>query len=422
MARRTPVAEVRRLLLDVTPLRAVPAFRRLWLGSTLSGLGSQLTTFAVTLQVYRTTGSSAAVGLLAVVTLVPTLAVGLLGGVVADSTDRRRLLLLTGAAQTLLSLALAAQALGGGSLPVVFTLSAVSAVLSGLQVPAQRTVAPALLGAALLPSGLALSQTSFQLALVGGPSLAGLLTAAGGVRLCYLLDAVTFLAALVAVWRLPALPPAGGAARRSPTAVLEGLRFVRDRPAVGGALLSDLLATALAMPFSVLPALTATRFAGDPRVLGLLGSAPAVGGVLAMALSGFVGDLHRPGRALLVTGGAWGLGLAAAGLAPGLPLVLAALAVAGAADTLSVVLRTTVVQLSTPDRLRGRLSSLEYVVGVGGPQLGNARGGLVASLTSPATSLVTGGLAVVAALALLAVRCPPLAARLEPVPEDAGGA
>ncbi|GAA1903103.1 MFS transporter [Lapillicoccus jejuensis] len=407
-----------RLLLDVTPLRTVPAFRRLWLGATLSGVGSQLTTFAVTLQVFRTTGSSAAVGLLAVTTLVPTLVVGLLGGVVADSTDRRRLLLATGAAQTLVSLALVGQALAGGSLTAVFGLSVVSAVLSGLQVPAQRTVAPALLGAALLPSGLALTQTSFQLALVGGPSLAGLLTAAGGVRLCYLLDAATFLAALVAVWRLPALPPAGGAARRRPAAVLDGLRFARDRPAVGGALLSDLLATALAMPFSVLPALTAARFAGDPRVLGLLGSAPAVGGVLAMGLSGFVRHLERPGRALLVTGTVWGLGLAAAGVAPGLPLVLAALAVAGAADTLSVVLRTTVVQLSTPDRLRGRLSSLEYVVGVGGPQLGNARGGLVASLTSPATSLVTGGLAVVVALALLAGGCRPLSAALPRDPAD----
>lgn len=400
---------LRGLVVDTTPLWEVPAYRRVWLGSLLSGLGGRMTTFAVALQVYTATGSSAAVGAVGLVVLVPTLVAGLLGGVVADAVDRRRLVLTTTSALTVVSLALAAQSFGGTHLVALYALVAVQALLQALTVPAQRAIVPALLPPALLPSGLALGQLSFQVALVGGPALAGLVTAVGGLRLCYLLDALTFLASLYAVWRLPALRPVGTAVRRSPAAVLEGLRFVRRTPVVGAALLSDLASTALAMPFAIFPAVNALRFGGNPTTLGLLGSAPAVGGVVAMALSGAVRHVARPGLGLLAAGTVWGLALVGFGLAPSLGGVLLALAVAGAADTLAVVLRSSLVQLTTPDGLRGRVSSLEYVVGTGGPELGNARGGLVASLVSPAASAVSGGLSVVVALGVLAACVPQLA-------------
>ncbi|MDQ2755682.1 MAG: MFS transporter, partial [Actinomycetota bacterium] len=364
---------LRRLVVDVTPLRELPVYRRWWLGSLLSGVGGQLTSFAVALQVFRATGSSTAVGLVALVVLVPTLVVGLAGGVVADSVDRRRLVLVTLAGQLVVSGALAAQASSGGNLPLVYVLVGVQAVLVALQSPAQRAMVPALLGVGRLPSGLALAQLSFQVSLVAGPALAGLLAAVGGVRLCYLLDAASFLVGLYAVARLPALRPVGATARRSPTALLEGLQFLRTRPAVAGALLSDLLATALAMPFALFPAVNALHFGGGATTLGLLGSAPAVGGVAAMALSGTVRHLARPGLGLLVTGAAWGLAVAGFGVTTMLWGALLCLGVAGAADTLSVVLRGAVVQLSSPDHLRGRMGSLEFVVGAGGPQLGNAR-------------------------------------------------
>ncbi len=411
---------LRRLVVDVSPLHDVPAYRRWWLGSLLSGVGGQLTSFAVALQVFRATGSSAAVGLVALVVLVPTLVVGLLGGVVADSVDRGRLVLTTMAAQLVVSVVLATQASSGGSLPLVYCLVGGQAVLVALQSPAQRAMVPALLGTERLRSGLALAQLSFQVSLVAGPALAGLLAALGGVRLCYLLDAVSFLAGLYAVARLPALPPVGARARRSPAAVLDGLRFLRTRPAVGGALLSDLLATGLAMPFALFPAVNALHLGGGATTLGLLGSAPAVGGVAAMAVSGTVRHLVRPGRALLVTGGVWGVAVAGFGVSTGLWGALLCLAVAGAADTLSVVLRGAVVQLSSPDHLRGRMGSLEFVVGAGGPQLGNARAGFVAAVSSPAVSAVSGGLSVVVALGVLGLRCRPLTRPLVAVDESGG--
>jgi len=338
--------------------------------------------------------------------------------VVADSTDRRRLVLVTMATQLGVSGVLAAQAFPGASLPLVYGLVGGQAVLVALQSPAQRAMVPALLGTQRLPSGLALAQLSFQVSLVAGPALAGILTAVGGLRLCYLLDAASFLAGLYAVARLPALAPVGAAARRSPAAVLDALRFLRTRPAVGGALLSDFLATALAMPFALFPAVNALHFGGGATTLGLLGSAPAVGGAVAMAVSGGVRHLVRPGRALLVTGGVWGISVAGFGVAPALWGALLCLAVAGAADTLSVVLRGAVVQLSSPDHLRGRMGSLEFVVGAGGPQLGNARAGFVAAVSSPAVSAVSGGLSVVVALGVLGLRCRPLTRPLVGVDGD----
>lgn len=401
-----------RLVLDTRPLRDSPAYRRLVVGGALSGLGTRMTVFAVALQAFQLTGSSAAVGAVALATVLPTLVIGIVGGAVADAGDRRRLVLSCTAAASLVSVALTVSAwpTGGarGQLAALYLLVALQAGLQALRAPAQRTFAPSLLAASQLPAGLALQQLAFQLSLVGGPALAGLLSSVGGVRLCYLVDSVSFLASLYAVWRLPSLRPDAPCARRGPAAVIEGFRFLRTRPVVAGALLSDLAATALAMPFAIFPAVNAAHFGGDPGTLGLLGSAPALGGVVAMTLSGRASHAARPGLALLVAGAVWGFALAVFGVATTLWLALGVLAVAGGADTLSVVLRGGIVQLGTPDAYRGRVSAVEYVVGVGGPELGNARGGFVAGWTSPAVSATSGGLSVVVAMALLAVGIPAL--------------
>jgi MFS family permease len=177
---------------------------------------------------------------------------------------------------------------------------------------------------------------------------------------------------------------------------------------VAGALLADASATVLGMPFAVFPAVNAARFGGLAVTLGLLSAAVAVGGVLGSTLSGPITRSPRPGRAMLVSGAIWGLGLVGFGLAPWLWLALAALVLAGAADVSSVVQRTSIVQIVTPDTLRGRVSAAEYVVGVGGPQLGNARAGLVASLVTPAFSAVSGGLATVVGAGLIAIAFPAL--------------
>jgi MFS family permease len=398
---------VSRLLADVTPLRSSPAFRRLWLGGALSGVGSMMTVFAVALQVYLLTHSSAAVGLLGLADAVPGIACGLVIGGLVDSVDRRRLVLLMSTVQLLVSAAFAAQAFAGlDNVALLYALVGLQSVAGAVKAPAARTFLPRLLPAGQLPAGAALTMLGMHASMVAGPSLAGLIAAVGGLKLCYAIDAVTFLASLYAVYRLPAMRPDGSGAQPGLRAVLDGWRFVWHNRVLSAALLSDLNATVLAMPIALFPAINAERFGGSPRTLGLLTTALAVGGIVGSGLSGPVGRVRRQGRAMLLAIAVWGAALAGFGLVDGLAATLAMLALAGVADVSSVVLRTTVIQLATPDSFRGRVSAAEYVVGAACPELGNFRAGTVASLTSPAISAVSGGLACIAGAGLIAALMP----------------
>ncbi|MET9019090.1 MFS transporter [Actinopolymorpha sp. NPDC004070] len=386
--------------LDTRPLRSSPAFRRLWVGTTLSRLGGQLTMVAVLYQVWELTGSPAAVGLLGLVQAVPMVVFGLVGGSLADAVDRRRLVLVTTAGQLMVAGLLAVQAFTGlRSYAVLLVLVAAQSAGGALGAPAWRTFVPRLLPTEQVTAGVALFHVSFQLAMLGGPVLGGLVIAHAGVGVCYLVDAVTFLAALYGVRGLPAMRPVGTTARPGIRTVWEGWRFVASRPALGGAFLTDVFATVLAMPVALFPVVNAERFGGRPETLGLFFTAIAVGGVCAGAVSGRVTRSGRPGVVMLVTAAVWGVGLAGFGLAPYLWPGLGCLAVAGAADTFSVISRGSIVQLATPDSHRGRVSAVEHVIGVSGPDVGNFRAGLVGDLTSATFALVAGGLMCMAGVA-----------------------
>ena len=395
------------LLADIRPLRESPEFRRLWVGSTLSGIGGMMTTFAVALQVFTISRSSTAVGAVGLAYAVPAIVVGLVGGVLIDSVDRRRLVLVTSSMQMLVSAAFAAQAFAGtNALWLLYTLTAIQGGVGAVNAPARGTFMPRLLRRELVPAGAALMMMSMYVAMISGPAFAGLITAAGGLKVCYVIDAVTFIASLYGVFRLPPMRPDGQGAQRNLGALTDGFRFIVTNPALRGAMLADLSATVLAMPIALFPAVNADRFGGSPGTLGLLSAAVAVGGLLGSVLSGPVKHVVHPGRAMLITGSFWGAALAGFGAVHTLPATLALLGVAGAADVLSVVFRSTIVQLATPDAMRGRTSSTEFVVGAACPQLGNFRAGLVASATSPGVSAVTGGLAAVVGAALIAVTSP----------------
>jgi hypothetical protein len=244
-------------------------------------------------------------------------------------------------------------------------------------------------------AGVALTMISFQTSMLIGPSVAGLIVAQWGVTVCFAIDTVTFLGALYGVVRLPAMPPEADAnGDRRPSglrAVAEGLAVVVRHPVVRASMASDLIATIPAMPISLFPLINAERFGGSAGTLGLFLTAMAVGGVLATVFSGAYTRLNRQLAVMLVSVAVWGLALVVFGLVSALWATLLALAVAGAADSVSVVSRGTVVQLAVPDRLRGRVSALDYLVGVAGPELGNLRGGLVAGATSGSVATVIGG-------------------------------
>jgi MFS family permease len=400
---------LRHLLLDVTPLRSSPAFRRLWIGQTLSGLGSQMTAVAVMFQVWRTTGSTTWTGAVGLAQAIPLVTLGLFAGSLIDRVDRRKFYLLTTCGQAVCSLLLALQGFLGG-LPAggVLVLVAAQSCFTAGGGPASHTFIPHLLPGHQLAAGLALRRISFQGAMLAGPALGGLIVGALGVGTCYVIDAATFGTALYGAFGLPRMDPAGEPSRPGLRGVLDGLAFLTRTPVIRGALVTDLATTVLSMPISLFPLINTERFGGGPRTLGLFLTAMAVGGTIASLFSGTFTRLPRPGLVLLGGSATWGAALALFGVSPDPWSGLAFLVLAGAADTVSVVSRSTIVQTHTPNELLGRVSAADQVVGQAGPDLGNLRGGLVADATSGTAALVSGGLLCLGAVALVAVTTPGL--------------
>jgi MFS family permease len=377
-------------------------------GTTLSSIGGSLSYFAVILQVYRLTGSSFAVGALGLVQVIPLLTVGLLAGSVTDAVDRRRLALGTGTMLAAVSVALAVQAFAGlRAVGLLYALVAIQSAVGAIDYPTRAALVPSLLPEGQRTAGLALSRLSFQVTAAVGPALAGVITAAPhlGLRACYVVDAISFLAALYGISRLPAMPPQA-AARPGWRAAADGARFIRRSQPLAGAFLADLNATVFGLPVALFPAINATRFGGSPRTLGLFTAAIGAGGLASGILSGPLRQLARPGRAMLITVAVWGGAFAGFAVARSLWLTLTLLAVAGAADMFTVVFRGAILQKVTPEPLRGRVMAADYVVGAGGGQLGNLEAGTLGSLTTPGISALAGGLATVAGALVIGVLLP----------------
>lgn len=404
----TPVRLVRALAVDVRPLRT-PAYRRLWLGQAVTLVGSQMTIVAVPAQVFRITHRSLDVGLTSMVALVPLVVFGLLGGAIADAVDRRVLLLVTGSALAVVSLALWAQALlpGEGNIYLLWTLVAVQSGLVAINAPARSTVIPRLLPAEQVPAANALNQIVTNTGIVVGPLVAGVIIARAGLPWTYLVDAGSFVVALYTLLRLPPLPPErDGATGRA--SVLEGLRFLAGRRILLMTFLVDINAMVFGWPRALFPELAVTRYGGE-SALGWLYAAPAIGALLAALLGGWLGRVNRQGLVVLVSVSLWGVAIGAFGVTDTLPLAVLCLAAAGAADMVSSVFRTSMLQLAAPDAMRGRLQGVFIVVVTGGPRLGDLRAGGVSALTSPVISLVSGGVACVLGVLLLASLMPAFA-------------
>ncbi|RCG21445.1 MFS transporter [Streptomyces diacarni] len=404
-------------LLDVRPLRGSRPFRALWIGSSASQLGGQIATVAVLAQVWDVTGSPVGTGAIGLTTGLPMLLFGLLGGALADAVDRRAVLRATTAGQLLAAAGLCVQALAHNrNVLGLLALVAAGSACSALGAPARRTLPVRLLPADQVAAGLALTNVSFQAAMLAGPATAGLIIARWDLPAAYAAQAAAVAVSALAVLRLPAMPPEGTVSGRRRRPERGGWRIVLRRQTLWGSLATDLSATLLAMPIALFPLVNEARFGGNPQTLGLFLSAVAVGGIAAGLLSGTVTRWRRGGLVQLTAAGVWSLALAGFGLAGPLWPGLGCLAVAGAADTVSVVTRSALIQLETPDAYRGRVSSVEHVIGVAGPELGNFRGGLLASATSAPFSLVAGGLSAGVAIAVVATANTALRAYRTPSP------
>lgn len=406
------------ILLDLAPLRASPAYRRLYTGFTLAGVGSQLTVVAIGLQVYELTGSSFSVGLVGLFALVPIIIMGLYGGALIDAHDRRIVALVASGVMWTSGILTMTQAWLGNTNPLVlYLLVAVNSAGFAVVSPARSAIYPRLLARHLLPAANALTVFAFNVALTVGPLLAGFLVAWRGYTLAYGVDVVLFTAAMWGLFRLPPIPPqphpdAVGRGRPGLASVLDGLRFLGTRPNVRMTFLSDFCAMVLAMPRALFPAVAVLAFGGGARTVGYLASAVAVGSIVAMVFSGKLGHLRRQGLAVVVCVALWGVSISGFGISVALAggvwtrssaLLMGAffLACAGAADSVSAVFRTTILQAATPDHLRGRLQGVFIVVVAGGPRLGDLVSGSVATVSSEAFAAIAGGIACVVAVAAL---------------------
>jgi len=397
----------RQLFVDITPLRQSVPFRWLFGGLSLSWMGRQLTVVAVPYQVYQLTGSTLLVGALGLAQLVPLLATSVVGGALVDSVDRRRLIVLAQLASLVTAAGLAVNAaLDEPIVWLIFALSAINAGVSAVDSPARSAALPTLVGRQLVPASLAITQTVANVAKTLGPAVGGLLIAQTSLTVTYSLEAVAFLVSALLMIRVGELKPEGGGQRFGWESIKEGFRFLKERRILQANFVIDINAMVFGMPQALFPVIGTEVLGGDASTVGLLYAAPGAGALLGAMTSGWVGAVRRHGRAVVVAVIVWGAAIAAFGLVTSLWLALGLLALAGGADVVSAVFRTTILQLAVPDRLRGRLSSIQIAVVAGGPRLGDFEAGAVASVTSPQFSVVSGGLLCILGALFIARKVP----------------
>jgi MFS family permease len=391
---RRPIASraFRSLAVDARSLRESQPFRRLWVGQLISLVGRQITLVAVPFQVYSLTRSALDVGLLGIVQAVPLICGSLGGGAIADRFDRRRVLIVTQVCLASCSGLLALGAfIGHPPLLEIYAVVAVAALVGAVDAPTRTAIIPNLVGVDRLAGALSLNIILFQTTLVAGPAIGGLVIANLGLPAAYAVDVITFSAALTAVALLPPQGRSSSERERPLAAIVRGLRFARGQPVILGGFAMDLAAMIFGLPRAVFPVLAATTFHAGPLGLGLLYAAPGLGAVLAALASGAVARSKRLGRIIVVAIVAWGLVIIAFGFVQTLWIALLVLAIAGGADSISAVCRTTIMQRIAPDELRGRLTSLYFMVVAGGPYIGDVETGIVANAFGAEVAIVSGG-------------------------------
>jgi MFS family permease len=397
---------LRALAMDVDPLRQSRDFRLLFTGQAVSFFGTMITYVAVPFQVFRITHSSLAVGLLGLAELGPILLFAFIGGALADSVDRRRMVQRTELGLGAASLTLCLNALSPHPyLAVVYIAAAAMSGLDALQRPSLSAMVPRLVPKGQLSAAAALESFRGTMGMVAGPALAGVLITTTTLWFAYLVDVATFAASLTALRAMRAMPPPEGAERPSLRRIGEGIRYARSRQELLGSYVVDMNAMFFGMPLALFPALAATRF-GGPGVLGLLYAAPAAGALIVSITSGWTSRVERHGRAIVIAAAGWGVAIALFGLSHSLLPALAFLVIAGAADMVSGLFRMTLWNQTIPDSLRGRLAGIELVSYASGPALGNVEAGAVAAAWTPGVSVVSGGVLCVVGTLVTAVALP----------------
>ncbi|MFJ8780388.1 MFS transporter [Streptomyces sp. NPDC102476] len=417
---RTPAADEapparrgwRRWAMDTRPLR-IPAYRRLWSSTIVTAVGSQLTAVAVPKQIYDITGSSAWVGAASMAGLLPLIVFALWGGAVADSMDRRKLLLITNTGIAVTSVLFWLQAVSGlDSVAALMVLLAVQQAFWGLNSPARNASIARLVPEDQLPAANALGSTVMQTGQVMGPLLAGVLIPVIGLPELYLIDALALCVTVWAVYQLPPLPPlAAAAARRAGVReIAEGFRYISAHKVLLLSFLADIIAMVFGMPRALFPQLASETYASydEGLALGLLFAAIPIGAVVGGLFSGVFSRARRHGWMVIGAVVAWGLAITGFGLSSSLWLAVVFLAAAGVADMVSMVFRGAILLSAATDEMRGRMQGVFTVVVAGGPRLADVLHGTAGSAFGARPAVAGGGILVVALMLALALAVPAL--------------
>ena len=398
---------LRELTLDLEPLRVSRDFRYMWLGGTISAIGTQFTRVTVPFLVYERTGSVIALGVISAVTLLPMLVCSIIGGAVADIFDRRLVARISAAVGGVTSLLHVVNVVFFDTqLWAVYALHAIGTSLLMGGAPAARSALPFVVDRERLTSALMLQSTTYTTSAVVGPAMGGVIIASLGVRWAFIIDALTFAFSFACWTLIKPIPPIASGARMSAAVIFDGFRALRGHKPIVGSFLADVNAMVFGMPQALFPAIARHRFPDHPTYYGLMVASIPFGMFVATIFSGWTRNVTRHGIVVVSSIIVWGVAIAFFGVVDGMFVSCLCLAAAGAADMISGVSRNAMLQLSASPELQGRMQGVGMAVWTTGPALGDVEASGLAALTSINTSVFLGGVSCVLGIGIIAVAIP----------------
>lgn len=387
-------------------------FRLLWLGLLISRIGSEMQVVAVAWHIYLLTHSPFSLGLIGLARFLPVIFFALIGGIAADTINRKKVMLIAQIFMTIFSVILAATTYTGNISPIlIYLLIGLGSAASALDTPARQSIVPLLVPKKYFLNAVSLNTTMWHTAVVLGPSIAGFIIAFSGVGSVYTINALSFLGVIAALTMIKT-PTPSSILRHTPGVSLEnikeGIHFVFKNPIISSTMLLDFFATFFASATVLLPIFAKDIFAVGPTGIGFLYAAPSIGAIVASIIISSHSHIHSQGRLLFISVFIYGTATALFGLSRSLYLSLLFLTIAGAGDIVSTIIRNTIRQLITPDHLRGRMVATNMIFFMGGPQLGEFEAGILAHMFGAPTSVVIGGIGTMTATLIMAIFVPKL--------------
>ena len=385
-------------------------FRLIWFGQIISNTGSHMQIVALNWQIYLLTHSPVALGLIGLFRFLPIVVFSLIGGSFADAHNRKRILIISETLLAIFAVILAVTTFQGSITPtVIYAITICAAILTSFDMPARQAFVPSLVPKSALTNALSLNSIMWQIALIIGPTIAGFIIAHSGIEQVYILNAASYVLSTILLLFIRA----DGSIMGTPSivgiaAIKEGLRFVKTRTMIWSTMLLDFFSTLLAGATALMPIFASDILHVGPQGLGFLYAAPAVGAVVAGYIIAHLGEIRKQGKVLLASVVLYAVGTILFGLSKHFQLSLLALFIIGAGDSISTIIRNTIRQISTPDAIRGRMTSINMIFFMGGPQLGEFEAGVLAAFVGAPMAVVTGGVGTLVVVGLMAALIPSL--------------